>query len=109
MFWETCEWLIGREGLVVDPGELLVAVVGEYLLPRLDPEPNVEYIGGPHNPVRAVSAEGELLGRLQAPRSWPKVVRVRRDDVLDLAGELADPASDSDRAEWAERWDLDAA
>lgn len=109
MFWETTQWLRAHEHLAVDWRLLLGAVVLEHLLPRLDPEPLVDELGGQYNPVRAFSPDGDLLARSMAPASWPEVVLVRRKDVLELGRELADPAGDLDLSERSNWWDFDAA
>lgn len=109
MFWETTEWLREHEHLAVDPRQLLGAVVIEHLLPRLNPEPLTDEIGGPYNPVRAISADGDLLARSMAPASWPEVVAVHRRLVLELGRELGEPMSNLHRRERSNWWDFDAA
>jgi hypothetical protein len=85
MLGDLCAEIRRREGVVIGARHLLTLVLRNDVLPLLTPPVRCRYRGGDQNPVRAKHADGELMRASEVPGSWPSVVAVPVDMIVDRA------------------------
>ena len=82
---DLCAEIRRREGVVIGARHLLTLVLRYEVLPLLIPPVRYRYRAGGENPVRAKHADGDLMRASDVPPSWPSVVSVPIDTIIDRA------------------------
>ena len=85
MLDDLCAEIRRREGVAIGARHLLTLVLRNDVLPLLVPPVRYRYRGGDQNPVRAKDAHGDLMRTSEVPATWPSVVAVPVDTIVDRA------------------------